>query len=295
MSNNKHGLIKESLNNYIFLIIPLSIYIIFFIIPNVQVIFYSFFNWNGLTPIKEFIGIKNFIYLFSDNIFRVSIWHTLVYAATLVLVQSTIGLFIAVLIYRKSKSNIFFRVLIFMPAMLSSVAIGLIWSFGIYDANIGALNNILELLGLENFQRLWLADPKIALFIIVSVHIWMGIGYSMVLFIAGLQGIPGEIYEAAAIDGVNRWQNFKNITLPLLKQTSKIVLILTTVGGFISFDFVYILTRGGIDHSSELIASYLYKRAFVFNNVGYASAISFILLIMVLMISIFQIKVSRED
>ena len=292
------GLKKISLRNknisvYLYLIIPLFIYITFFIIPNINVIRYSFLKWDGINPVQEFVGLKNYIRLFNDSIFTKSLKNTVLYTVSIVTVNVIVGLLIAVLIYKKSRTNITFRTLIFMPAMICSVAIGIIWAF-MYDSNVGAINLIFEKLGLEVFQKQWLSNPKIAIFAVAFVHIWQSFGYGVILFIAGLLGIPEEIYEAARVDGVNNLQNFIYITVPMLKTTVALVWILSSIDSFIAFDFVYVMTRGGADHSSEVLATYLYKQGFQYNNVGYSSSIGTILFLIVFVMAIFQLRLSKE-
>ena len=284
---------SKNISVYLFLIVPLIIYIIIFVIPNVKVIVYSFYNWNGLDTNMEFVGLNNYLRLLKDSIFWYAFINTFKYVFSLVIVQNSIGLLIAILIYKKSKTNILFRTLIFLPAMFSSVAVGLIWNY-IYDSNIGLLNYILEVLGLESFQKFWLMDSSIAIFTVVSVHIWIGVGYATILFIAGLHNIPIAIYDSAKVDGVNMFQNFVHITIPLLKRTIVLVIIITLIGGFVSFDFVYVMTKGGPDHSSEVLATYLYKQGFEFLNVGYSSAIAIVLVLFVLIFSVIQLKAVRE-
>lgn len=292
------GLKKISLRNknisvYLYLIIPLFIYITFFIIPNISVIRYSFLKWDGINPVQEFVGLKNYIRLFNDSIFTKSLKNTVLYTVSIVTVNVIVGLLIAVLIYKKSRTNITFRTLIFMPAMICSVAIGIIWAF-MYDSNVGAINLIFGKLGLEVLQKQWLSNPKIAIFAVAFVHIWQSFGYGVILFIAGLLGIPEEIYEAARVDGVNNWQNLVYITVPMLKTTVALVWILSSIDSFVAFDFVYVMTRGGADHSSEVLATYLYKQGFRYNNVGYSSSIGIILFLIVFVMAIFQLRLSKE-
>ena len=293
IKNRLRNLRNKNIKVYLYLIIPLIIYITFFIIPNINTIVYSFFKWDGINPVKEFIGIINYYRLLSDSIFSKSFLNTLKYTITVVGFEFIGGLIIAILIFKKSRINIFFIILIFLSAMFSTVAIGIIWSF-IYDSSVGAVNFIFSEIGLDSLKRFWLSDPKIAIFTVASVHIWAAFGYGVILFIAGLQEIPKEVYEAAKVDGVNMWQNFFYITIPMLKSTMLVVSVLATVGGFISFDFVYVMTRGGADHSSQVLATYLYQQGFKFNNVGYSSAIAVILFLIVLSFSILQLRITKE-
>jgi len=284
---------KKNISAYLFLIIPLVVFVTFFVIPNFGSLYYSFFKWNGLSPVKDFVGITNYIRLFKSSVFLLILKNTFFYSVALIIGYNIFGLILALLIYKKSKINSFFRTVYFLPAIFSSVSVGLVWSF-IYDPNIGALNTILKYIGLENFTTPWLSNPKTAIFAIVLIHMWATIGYSMVVYIAGLQDIPEELYEAAEVDGVNMWKKFFYITVPLLRNSIMINIVLATINGFTSFDFVYIMTRGGANHSSEVLATLLYREGFNYGNVGYSSAIAVFLVIIVLLISVFQTQSIQE-
>ena len=284
---------KINISAYLFLVIPMAVYLTFFVIPNFGSLFYSFFKWNGLDPVKDFVGLVNYIRLFKSPVFLLTLKNTVFYTLALILGYNIFGLLIAILIYKKSKIHSFFRTVYFLPAIFSSVSVGLVWSF-IYDPNIGALNTFLKYIGLENLTTSWLSNSKIAIFSIVLIHIWATIGYAMVVYIAGLQDIPEELYEAAEVDGVNIFQKFFYVTVPLLRNSIMINIVLATVNGFISFDFVYIMTRGGVNHSSEVLATLLYREGFNYSNIGYSSAISVFLVIIVLLISVIQTQTIQE-
>jgi len=278
---------------YVFIAIPFIVYLIFFIIPNVNALIFSLFRWNGISPEMDFAGFKNYVNLFQDGVFWLSLKNTLVYTITLILGQNIIALILAVLIYKTCRIHNFFRMVYFLPAIFSTVTIGIIWGF-IYDPNIGALNGFLNAVGLEKLARAWLAEPGIVVVALACVHIWVGIGYGLILFITGLQNIPDELYESAGIDGVNAWQKFYYITFPQLMPATVIVLVLTTIGGFRSFDYVYVMTGGGATHSSEVMATLLFKEGLEYSRVGYSASISVMLLIIVTGISILQLRIFKE-
>lgn len=288
-------LLKENLSYYSFLIIPLIIYLIFCIVPNLQAIYYSFFEWDGISETAKFIGFDNYIKLFTKDMdFSMAMQNTLIYTAVVVVFQTIIALLIAVLIYKKSRINNTYRVLFYLPVIFSTVTIGFIWSF-IYDPNIGSLNQVLGMLGLDGLKHIWLSEKYVSIIAIAVVHVWWGIGQGMVLFLAGLQNVPEELHESASIDGCNKWKEFWKITLPQLSPTLLIVLVLTTIGSFKTFELVYVMTGGGADGSSTVLALQLYKEGFQFSNIGYSSAISVILLLMVGAIAFFQMKLFSKD
>jgi raffinose/stachyose/melibiose transport system permease protein len=277
------------------MILPILVYIIFCIIPNLEAIYYSFFEWNGIGE-RVFVGFDNYIQLFTKDLdFATALSNTLIYTVFVVVIQTIIGLFVALMIYKKTFVNNLYRILFYLPVIFSTVTIGFIWSF-IYDPNIGVLNQFLGMLGLENWQHIWLSEKGVAIIAIAVVHVWWGIGQGMVLFLAGLQQVPEELHESAAIDGCNKWQQFWRVTLPTLMPTVLIVLVLTTIGSFKTFELVYVMTGGGADGSSTVLALEMYKQGFQYSNVGYSSAISVVLLLLVGVIAFIQVRMfGKED
>lgn len=284
---------KARYSGYLFLLAPMLVYAVFFILPNVSSLIYSLFDWNGITQTKTFTGLDNFKKLFSDRIFRKALVNTVKYTLTLVFFQTSIGFLLAFLVQKTNRINNTFRTIYFLPAIIAASTVGLIWGF-IYDPNIGALNELLHLLGLDGWRRSWLSDEKIVIYAIAAVHVWVGIGQSVVLFVAGLQNIPQDVLESADLDGATSWKQLLHITLPLLRPTVLIVLVLTTIGGFKSFDFVYVMTGGGATHSSEVLSTLLYKEAYAYSNFGCSAAVSVILLVIVAGITLVQMYGLRE-
>ena len=287
------GHIGSRRGGYLFLILPLLIYGVFFILPNVSSLVYSLFSWNGISEERTFVGLANFKKMFADRIFRTALINTVKYTVTLVLFQTLIGFLLALLVQKTNRINSAFRTIYFLPAIIAASTVGLIWGF-IYDPNIGALNELLRILGLSSWRHAWLSDEKIVIYAIAAVHIWVGIGQSVVLFVAGLQNIPQDVLESAALDGATRWKQLVHITIPMLRPTTLIVLVLTTIGGFKSFDFVYVMTGGGATHSSEVLSTLLYKEAYAYSDFGYSAAISVALLVVVATITLIQMYGLRE-
>ena len=290
---NTKGHIGSRRSGYLFLILPLLIYGVFFILPNVSSLVYSLFSWNGISEERTFVGLANFKKMLADRIFRTALINTVKYTVTLVLFQTLIGFLLALLVQKTNRVNSVFRTIYFLPAIIAASTVGLIWGF-IYDPNIGALNELLRILGLSSWRHAWLSDEKIVIYAIAAVHIWVGIGQSVVLFVAGLQNIPQDVLESAALDGATRWKQLVHITIPMLRPTTLIVLVLTTIGGFKSFDFVYVMTGGGATHSSEVLSTLLYKEAYAYSDFGYSAAISVALLVVVAAITLIQMYGLRE-
>lgn len=283
---------RNAVDYTLFLLVPISLYLIFFIIPNATSYIYSLFDYDGFGHFK-FIGLKNFIMLTGDRKFGMAFKNTIVYALSANIGQNGLALIFAILLVKQNKINNFFKTLYYLPAILSSVAIGFIWGF-IYDPTIGIINTALNNIGLSSLTQSWLGDPKIVMFSIAFIHIWQAVGGAMILFIAGLLDIPGDLYECANIEGANRWQVFSRITFPLLLPVTVINIVLTTIGCFKSFDYVYVMTGGGGDGSSNVIATWLFKEGFQFTRVGYASSMAVVLSITVSLIALAQLNIYKE-
>ncbi len=237
-----------------FLLLPVIAYSIFCLLPTLVTLVYSLFKWNGLSSDVEFVGIRNYIALFTTNsTFRISVINTLIYTAFVMIVQNTLALLIALQIYRESKINNLYRTLFYLPVILSAVTIGFTWAF-IYDPNIGVLNTVLKLLGLDSLTHVWLSEKYVAILAIAVVHVWWGCGNAMVLYIAGLQNVPDDLLEAASIDGCTAWQRFWKVTFPTLMPTVALVVVLSMIGSFKTFELVWTMTQGGSNKSSMVLA-----------------------------------------
>ena len=272
--------------------LPLIIYAIFCLFPTVMTMGYSLVGWNGLSDKVQFVGLKNFIDLFTTNsTFKISVINTLIYTAFVMIVQNALALFIAVQIYRESRINNVYRTLFYLPVILSAVTIGFTWSF-IYDPNIGVLNTVLRALELSKLTHVWLSEKYVSILAIAFVHVWWGCGNAMVLYIAGLQGVPDDLLEAAAIDGCTPWQRFWKVTFPTLLPTVALVVVMSMIGSFKTFELVWTMTQGGSDKSSMVLALQAYKEAFAYSDVGTGSAVAVILLIIVSGFSTLQVKLT---
>lgn len=296
MTNRQKALIKKNIGYYAFLFFPLLIYLTFFIYPNVTALIWSLFKWDGLAPKMEFVGLSNFINLFTQqSIFFRALGNTIGYTLVLAIGSNLFGLIFALLIHRKSTLNNIFRTIFYLPAVLATVAIGSMWTLGIYNPTFGALNSVLTALGLESLTTAWLANPSTALVCVALVHVWQNLGFSMILYIAGLQEIPEELYESASIDGANPLQQTWYVTLPLLKRVAAVVLVIVTIFGMRAFDLIFIMTESGSATGvTEVLTTFLFRQGFTFRKVGFANAIAVILLIVVVGISVLQQWLLRE-
>ncbi|XEC94165.1 carbohydrate ABC transporter permease [Paenibacillus tarimensis] len=295
----KYGLIsarnRRNLILLLFTLPALVIYTSFFLLPIVGNLYLSLFDWNGGNTKMRFVGLDNFIRLFTDDTeFAGALWHNIVYMITVVLVQLTLALLFALVLVKKLRGGNVFKTIFLLPVVLSNVTLALVWSY-MFDPMNGYLNSFLQSVGLGFMSRNWLGDPGTALFSIAFVNAWQYVGYSMVIFIAGLLTIPDSLYEAADIDGANRFRKLLHVTVPLLKPAIMMNVVLSTTGSLKVFDLIYIITPPGgpISSSTEVLGTLIYKIGFTYGEMGYASAVSLVLLVVIMIVGFVQIRLFR--
>jgi multiple sugar transport system permease protein len=253
----------------------------------------SFYRWDVITPAK-FIGLANYRHMLHDQLLGKSLWNTFVYAILFIPCSITMALGMAMLLNQKLHGMRIFRTIFYLPTLTQGVATYIIWAV-VFDPTNGPLNRMLRpitrLFGSE--PPAWLVDPNWSKPALVLMGVW-GVGGMMLIFLAGLQNIPTELYEAARIDGANRFQQFKSVTLPMLSPTLFFNLIMTTIASFKVFDEAFVLTSGGPMRSTTFYAYYLFSRAFVFFNMGYASAMAWLLFVLILVLTVFQIRMGKR-
>lgn len=265
------------------------IFAIFYCIPIIASFIMSFTNWN-IKRISEpkFVGLKNFSRLFQDDYFLLALKNTVLFAVVTTLGIVILGLLLALLLNSAIKGKTFLRTCFYLPAVLSLIVVGIMFK-AVFKLDGGILNQILTAVGLENLVRDWLGDGKTAMWAIIFVQIWKWSGFAMTIYLAGLQGISKDYYEAATIDGAGTWQKFKNITLPLLAPAFTVVITMNTIGGFKVFEQVYVMTNGGPGNATQVLNTYIYKE-FSKGTLGRSSVAS---LLLFLMISVVAILVNR--
>lgn len=263
----------------IFFILPaLVIYLFYFILPIPSSAYLSFFDWDGISANSNFVGLDNWKALLQDPVVWTSLKNNIILVFASIAIQIPMGLLLGVLISSKLKGVRLYKLLYFLPMMIASVAIALTW-YQVFEPNFGLLNGLLNLIGLENWTRGWLGEEGFSLAAVIAVICWQFIPFYMVLFSAALAGISKDILEAAYLDGASKPQTFFFVTLPLLKSTIRIAIILALVGSLRYFDLIFVMTEGGPNHSSELLATYMYKQAFTSFKMGYGSTIATFLLL----------------
>lgn len=268
--------------------------LVFALLPFLFTIYVSFHSWNMLTPISRmpFLGLQNYRYLlFRDPLFRQTFANTVVFALGNVATSLVLALAVALMLNTPIRWRSFWRAVYFLPYVTSSVAISIVWA-NLYHPSYGLLNGILELLHLPS-QR-FLASLSQAMPSVIAVSVWHGVGYYMIIFLAGLQGIPLEVYEAAKIDGAGAWQRFLYVTLPLLRPTLLFVVVVNTLGSLQVFDLPFILTGGGPVNATSTLVLYMYQTAFDFTRMGRATAMAVLLFLVVFAITLVQLRLLRE-
>ena len=270
------------------------LYAAFVIVPMVMAGYTSFFKWNGLQPLDHFIGLDNYRRALADPVFRGAIWHNTEIVLLSLLIQLPVAIALALLLNRKMRGRAFFRVIFFAPYVLSEVITAVTWTLILQPD--GLADAMLRSVGLDDAVRLWLGDPDIVLYTIFVVISWKYIGFGIILFLAGLQGIPQELHEAAAIDGASPWKITRYVTLPLLGPTIRIWIFLSIIGSLQLFDLVWIMTLGGPANASTTMATFLVDHGFKRTEYGYGGALAMILFVISFFVALlYQRFVLRRD
>ncbi len=274
------------ITSYLFLLPALSIYLVFLVYPIVNSLWVSLHEWDGLSPTWRFIGLENYRRLFfEDSVALLALRNNVIWVAFKLLVPTILGLLLAVALNRAIPGRSFLRAVFYAPGVLPLVAVGIIWAW-IYNPNFGFLNEFLKLIGLGWLARGWLSDYATAFPAVMITSVWYGTGFPMVLYLAGLQGIPDEQYEAAKIDGANAFQSFRFITLPGLRETHVVVITLAVINSFRTFDIVYTMTNGGPGRETQVLALWMYQNTFQYSHAGYGSALAWAIALISLVVTI---------
>ena len=298
MYRNKYQLIIP------FLFPALALYLTFVVYPYARSMYIAFTSWKGVSDNIQFNGLANFERMIGDENFWNALGNNLKYLAFIPLTTIALSLFLAFMLTQKVRFSNFYRIVFFFPQVMSVIAIGVLWSY-VYHPTIGILTPVLRFLRLEPFFQLfgfdgipvWMGDPKSALPAVGAVVVWQAAGFFMVLFMAAMQDIPVDYYEAAAIDGAKRWHMFWKITLPLLWETLRAAAIFSILGAFNMFPLTMVMTNGqrGPNRATDVLATYLYEQAFESSRFGYATAIAVSLFLMVLTISVISMQLTQRQ
>lgn len=260
-----------------------ALILVFLLAPLVCIGLLSLTDYQLGAKSLQFIGLDNYASMFGDRVFRRSLQNTLVYAAVVVPVSVALGLGAALLIEAGSSLRAFYRTVYFLPVMATLIAMAIVWEFALHP-KFGLVNLSLKWIGVAGFD--WLQDRRVVLYTLAGIGIWQSVGFNMVLFMAGLQAIPRDLYEAASVDGVsNAWDRFRTVTWPMLGPVSLFVVVITAIRSFQVFDTVQVMTKGGPNRASEVLLYTMYTEGFEFFRTGYAAAVTMVFLALVLVLA----------
>lgn len=277
---------------YILPIMVLSFALVYYCIIDTVIV--SFTDWDGMSDTFNWVGWLNYAKMLKDKVFWTSVINNLLFFAGTVFIQAFLGFVLAVLLKKRLPGSNVFKVIYFMPIAMATSIITAIFRIIMNPTN-GALNQFFRAIHLDGLALNWLGDPKIALISVIIVNIFQWMGFSMVTYYAGLMSLPDDVYEAAKIDGAGFWRTTFSITLPMLKGTTNVLIILGIVGSLKTFDIVKLLTGGGPGRSTTVMNTYLYEKAFKDFNAGGAASIGVAILIIAIVMSFLQIKMGKED
>jgi len=274
----------------------LIFYVWFLVAPAIQSLVFSFTDWDGLSPTYALVGLKNYLFMLTDPIVHTAVRNNLIWTAVTITVPVIQGLLLAVFLNGHVYGKSLIRTIFYTPAVLPLVSVGSIWGW-LYNPQYGAINEVLRAIGLGGLAQPWLGQDATALAAVIVPAIWLRTGFPMLLYLAALQGIPKELYEAATVDGANRWQQFWNITMPGLVQAHLIVVALSLIDSFKVFDLIYVMTYGGPGTATQVFGTYMYSNVFQYYRAGYGMALAVSITIVAIIVSIPYVRsqTRRDD
>jgi ABC-type sugar transport system permease subunit len=285
---------KDYAGNFLFILPALLVFAVFSLYPILSTVYLSLFKWNGIEPTRTWVGLRNFQLIFTyDPNWWTAMGNAAKFAILGVVVMQSCSLCLAYLVDRGVRGSEFYKVVFYIPTILSPMVVGYVWKW-IYDPASGILNFFLAQTGLAFLSRSWLSDLSTALYAVSATSIWSGFGYSFVFFLAALKGIAPELPEAARVDGANSWQTLRHITLPLLRPVLTVVTILTILGAMQMFPLIEAMTGGGPGFATQVPVKSIYDECFKGYHYGYASAYSVIFGLTMLIISLFQLEIAKR-
>ena len=287
--------LRKRLEIAFFVAPALLLFLFFVVVPIVRAVQLSAYRWKGYGPLVDFVGLKNYVSVLNNDVFTGALQHNLIIAVASIAIQLPLGLAIALLLNRKMWGQGVLRTIIFVPYVLAEVIAGVVW-FQLLQPKYGVIDAMLDAVGLSGPEQGFLGTPEYALWTVIVVLTWKYLGLAVILFLAGLQGVPEELYEASQIDGASWWQTQRKITLPLLGPTIRTWAFLSMIGSLQLFDMVWILTQGGPANSTTTMATFLITEGTKRQNYGIAAAASVILFIVALVLALlYQRFILRRD
>lgn len=268
------GRLRRARVAYLFVAPAYLLMFAFMAYPLAESLILSFYEWNGIGP-RVYVGLENFRYLVEDTVFLRALKNNLIFSALTTAGTVVLGFLLAVAVERRVLGWSIFKVVYFLPVMMSGTIVGLLWG-RLYDPTYGPINSVLRSLGWEN-PPVWLGDPNVALYAIILVTIWQYAGFPMVMFLAGMESIPPEIHDAATLDGVNAWQRMTQIILPLVKHVVSVMVLLQLIFSFKVFDIIWAMTSGGPGEATTVLGIHLYRESFTYTHFGYGAVIAVVM------------------
>lgn len=277
---------------YLFPVPALALYIVFFAVPTVQAVQYAITDWDGFSPSYDNVGLSNFTRLITnDDLFRNALTNNLKFMLVVVVCQTVLSLLFAIFLTRNSRSSVLLRALFFFPTILSSVSVAFIWKF-VYDPNFGLANSALDAVGLDGLKSPFLGDSAKAIYFLAIAQIWFHTGQMMVIYVAGLQQIPADLYESAELDGAGRWARFRYVTWPMIAPATTIVIAYTTVQSFRAFDLILGISGNPPQPSLDILSTRIYL-TFANSQYGYAAAESILFMVLIAVVTLLQRRAVR--
>jgi raffinose/stachyose/melibiose transport system permease protein len=286
---------KKKWQSYaLFFILPSFIlYTLFVIVPTIGSVYYSFTSWDGISADVRFIGLANFVEIWNSPRVHNALQNTLILTISLVVLENLFAILLAMLVDKVRWLSNLFRSIFYFPTLLSGIVMGFVWAM-MLNYNFGVVNQLLAKIGLGAFTVDWLGDPRFAMLAILLSTVWKGAGYYMIIYLAGLQGIPQELNEAASIDGANGWQQFRHITFPLLAGSVTVCMVLSMISALKIFDQIAVMTDGGPGFETETLTYLIYKVGFGELRQGFGTALAMVLFFIILIITVFQVKILQK-
>jgi len=284
------------LTPYLFVLPALALLAVFVYGPAVENVGYSLYSWSSMSAAKRFVGLANYHELLANPIFWRSLLNNTIYAVVSVFFQVGVALVLAAILQAGLFGPLMrslFRTTLFLPSILPVTVVGLLWQL-IYQPSIGLVDQVLSATGLDALSHVWLGEEQTALISIVMVSQWQWTGYMMALFMVAIEAIPRDLYEALAMEGAGRIQQFRYITIAGVRESTLILTVITIFGAFKVFDIVWVMTAGGPNHASEVLGTHMYRSAFRDDVAGYASAVATVIFLITLAIGAMQIKLQRD-
>lgn len=276
-----------------FILPAFLLYSVFVMLPTFSSIYLSFTSWDGISENVRYIGLDNFKEIGESPRVHNALKNTIIVAIALVVLENAAALLLALLVDQVRWLRNFFRSIFYFPVLMSGIIMGFIWMI-ILNYNFGVVNQLLDMLGLGAIKADWLGDPDFALLSIILSTVWKASGYYMIIYLAGLQGIPQELLEAASIDGAGKWKQFRHVTFPLLAGATTVCVMLSMIGSLKLFDQIAVMTNGGPGFATETLTYIIYRVAFGEGRQGFGTALAIVLFVLILLISLIQVRVLRK-